>query len=59
MGQGTSQNKWTPGMEGVRVTVILAELLPECQKCPRQRLMVLATLAGFVLMMALDTMGIG
>ncbi len=41
------------------VTVILAELLPECQKCPRQRLMVLATLAGFVLMMALDTMGIG
>lgn len=25
MGQGTSQNKWTPGMEGVRVTVILAD----------------------------------
>ena len=25
MGQGTSQNKWTPGMGGVRVTVILAE----------------------------------
>ena len=44
---------------GAMVTVILAELLPECQKCPRQRLMVLATLAGFVLMMALDTMGIG
>lgn len=41
---------------GAMVTVILAELLPECQKCPRQRLMVLATLAGFVLMMALDTM---
>ena len=44
---------------GAMVTVILAELLPECQKCPRQRLMVLATLAGFVLMMALDTMGMG
>ena len=44
---------------GAMVTVILAELLPECQKCPRQRLMVLATLAGFVLMMALDTIGIG
>ena len=41
---------------GAMVTVILAELLPECQKCPRQRLMVLATLAGFVLRMALDTM---
>ena len=25
MVQGTSQNKWTPGMEGVRVTVILAD----------------------------------
>lgn len=25
MGQGTSQNKWTPGMEGVRVTVIRSE----------------------------------
>lgn len=25
MGQGTSQNKWTPGMEGVRVTVISSE----------------------------------
>ncbi|MBE5721925.1 MAG: sodium:proline symporter, partial [Clostridium sp.] len=53
-------NKWgaLAGMVsgGAMVTVILAELLPECQKCPRQRLMVLATLAGFVLMMALDTM---
>lgn len=25
MGQGTSQNSWTPGMEGVRVTVVEAE----------------------------------
>ena len=25
MGQGTSQNKWSPGMEGVRVTVVKAE----------------------------------
>lgn len=25
MGQGTSQNKWSPGMEGVRVTVIRGE----------------------------------
>ena len=25
MGQGTSQNSWTPGNEGVRVTVIRAE----------------------------------
>ena len=25
MGQGTSQNSWTPGMEGVRITVVDAE----------------------------------
>lgn len=25
MGQGTSQNKWSPGMEGVRVTIVKAE----------------------------------
>ena len=25
MGQGTSQNKWSPGMDGVRVTVVKAE----------------------------------
>ena len=25
MGQGTNQNSWTPGMEGVRVTVVEAE----------------------------------
>lgn len=25
MGQGTGQNKWSPGMEGVRVTVVRAE----------------------------------
>lgn len=25
MGQGTSQNSWTPGMEGVRITVVEAE----------------------------------
>lgn len=44
---------------GAMVTVILLELLPECQKSPRQRQMVFCTLAGFVLMMALDTMGLG
>lgn len=44
---------------GAMVTVILLELLPECQKSPHQRQMVLCTLAGFVLMMALDTMGLG
>lgn len=25
MGQGTSQNSWNPGMDGVRVTVIYSE----------------------------------
>ena len=28
MGEGPSQNSWTPGMDGVRVTVINAETQP-------------------------------
>lgn len=44
---------------GAMMAVILLELLPECQKSRYQRLMILAALTGFVLMMLLDTMELG
>lgn len=43
---------------GAMIAVVAAELIPECQRNPRRGLMTMATLLGFVIMMALDV-GLG
>ena len=39
---------------GAMISVVVAELVPESQRNPRKNLMTCATLAGFIVMMALD-----
>ena len=39
---------------GAMVAVVIAELVPESQRSPHPSLMTFATLAGFIIMMALD-----
>lgn len=37
MGQGTSSNFWTPGNDGVRITVVDAQTLPDYRQTVSQR----------------------